>query len=224
AFTASFSGFKNGEMLATSGVTGSPSLATTASATSPVAGCTNTTAAGTLAAGNYSFRFANGSLTVTKASLTVTADNKSRVYGYANPVFTASYGGFKNGETLATSGVTGSPSLATTATATSSVAGSPYTITAAVGTLAAGNYSFSFAHGQLTVTPATLTVTVDDKSREYGDANPAFTASYGGFKNSETLATSGVTGSPSLTTTATASSSVAGSPYTITASDRKSVV
>src|SRR5205814_871403 len=167
--------------------------------------------------GNYSFSFANGQLTVTKASLTVTADNKSRVYGDANPSFTASYSGFKNGETLATSGVTGSPSLATTATATSSVAGSPYTITAAVGTLAAGNYSFTFVNGSLTVTPATLTVTADNKSRVYGDANPAFTASYSGFKNSETLATSGVTGSPSLATTATATSSVAGSPYTITA-------
>src|SRR5205814_122291 len=134
--------------------------ATTATATSSVAGSpyTITAAAGTLAAGNYSFTFANGSLTVTPASLTVTADDKSREYGDPNPVFTASYGGFKNGETFATSGVTGSPSLATTATATSSVAGSPYTITAAVGTLAAGNYSFSFAHGQLTVTPATQAV------------------------------------------------------------------
>src|SRR5438093_1583907 len=218
-FTASYGGFKNGETFATSGVTGSPSLATTATATSSVAGgpYTITAAVGTLAAGNYTFSFASGELTVTKASLTVTADDKSRQYGDANPAFTASYGGFKNGETLATSGVTGSPSLATTATATSSVAGSPYTITAAAGTLAAGNYSFSFAHGQLTVTPASLTVTADDKSREYGDPNPVFTASYGGFKNSETFATSGVTGSPSLATTATATSSVAGGPYTITA-------
>src|SRR5204862_5961024 len=183
AFTASCGGCEDGETLATSGVTGSPGLATTATATSSVAGSayTITAAVGTLAAGNYSFSFANGRLTVTPASLTVTADDKSRVYGDANPAFTASYSGFKNSETLATSGVTGSPSLATTATATSSVAGSPYTITAAAGTLAAGNYSFSFANGQLTVTKATLTVTADDASREYGDANPAFTASFSGF-------------------------------------------
>src|SRR5213079_3470270 len=118
-------------------------------------------------------------------------------------------------ETLATSGVTGSPSLTTTATATSSVASGPYTITAAVGTLAAGNYTFSFANGELTVTKASLTVTADDKSRVYGDANPVFTASYGGFKNGETLATSGVTGSPSLTTTATGTSAIGS--YAITA-------
>src|SRR5205814_642546 len=107
----------------------------------------------------------NGQLTITKATLTVTADDKSRGYGDANPTFTASYSGFKNSETLATSGVTGSPSLTTTTTATSSVAGSPYTITAAIGTLAAGNYSFTFVDGDLTITKATLTVTADNTSR-----------------------------------------------------------
>jgi MBG domain-containing protein/Big-like domain-containing protein len=217
SFTASYSGFKNGETLATSDVLGSPSLSTAATAGSPVGSYTITAALGTLSSGNYSFSFVSGQLTVTKATLSVTADDKSRVYGDANPSFTASYSGFKNGETLATSDVTGSPSLTTTATGTSNVAGSPYTITAALGTLASGNYSFSFVSGQLAVTKATLTVSADDKSRVYGDANPVFTASYSGFKNGETLATSGVTGSPSLTTSADPSSSVAGSPYTITA-------
>ncbi len=56
--------------------------------------------------------------------------------------------------------------------------------------------------GNLTITQAVLTVTADDKTREYGQPNPAFTASYDGFKNGEVLATSDVTGSPSLGTTA----------------------
>ena len=214
AFTAGYSGFKNGESFATSGVTGSPSLTTTATAASPVGSYTITAALGSLAATNYQFAFVNGTLTITKATLTVTADNKSREYGDPNPTFTASYSGFKNGESLATSGVTGSPSLTTTATAASS-AGS-YTITAALGSLAATNYQFAFINGTLTITKATLTVTADNKSREYGDPNPAFTASYSGFKNGETLATSGVTGSASLTTAATAASGVGS--YTITAS------
>ena len=216
-FTPSYSGFKNGENLGSSGVTGSPSLTTTAIAASSVAGSpyTITAALGTLASGNYSFSFVNGHLTVTKATLTVTAQDTSREYGDANPAFTAGYAGFKNGETLATSGVTGSPSLTTSATPASSVAGSPYTITAAAGTLAAGNYSFAFVTGNLTITKATLNVTADDKSRDYGVANPTFTASYAGFKNGETLGTSDVTGSPSLTTTATAASPVG--TYAITA-------
>src|SRR5437899_4185665 len=134
----------------------------------------NTAAIGSLAAGNYTFTFVNGQLTITKATLTVTADNKTREYGDATPAFTASYSGFKNSETLATSVVTGSPSLTTGATATSAVAGSPYVIVAAQGTLAAGNYQFGFVNGQLTITKAHLTVTAPSAGREYGDANPAF--------------------------------------------------
>ena len=215
-FTATYSGFKNGETLATSGVTGSPSLTTLATPASTVPGpYTITAAIGTLASDNYSFSFVNSQLTIDKATLTVTADSTSRVYGDANPTFTASYSGFKNGETLATSGVTGSPSLTTLATPASTVPG-PYTITAAIGTLASDNYSFSFVNSQLTIDKATLTVTADSISRVYGDANPTFAATYSGFKNGETLASSGVTGSPSLTTLATPASAVPG-PYTITA-------
>src|SRR5207248_197625 len=161
---------------------------------------------------NYTLAYVGANLTIGRATLTVIADDKSREYGDANPAFTATITGFKNGETLATSGVTGAPSLTTTAVATSPVAGSPYTITAAQGTLASANYAFTFVDGKLTVTKALLTATADDKSREYGDANPTFTASYSGFKNGETLATSGVTGSPSFTTGAVASSPVADSP------------
>src|SRR5207249_5043768 len=79
--------------------------------------------------------------------------------GTANPTPTASFSGFVNGQTLATSGVTGSPGLSTTATPTSSVAGSPYPITVTVGTLSSANYSFSLVPGTLTVTKATPVLT-----------------------------------------------------------------
>src|SRR2546422_731268 len=189
AFSASYSGFKNGENLGTSEVTGTPSLTTSATATSAVAGSPYaiTAAAGTLSSANYTFTFATGDLTITKATLTVTADNKSRDYGDANPLFTASYSGFKNSEVLATSGVTGSPSLTTTATPASSVAGSPYTIAAALGTLASGNYNFAFVDGQLAVTPRPATVTANNKSKTYGDANPPLDATVTGTANGEVL-------------------------------------
>src|SRR5439155_23072467 len=67
----------------------------------------------------------------------------------ANPTLTASYSGFKNLETLATSGATGSPSLTTTAITTSPVGG--YAITVSLGTLAADNYSFTFVNGTLKI-------------------------------------------------------------------------
>jgi hypothetical protein len=185
---------------------------------------TITAALGTLAAGNYDFDFEDGELTITKATLTVTAENKSREYGDANPTFTADYSGFKNGETLATSGVTGAPSLTTLATATSPVSGSPYTITAALGTLAAGNYDFDFEDGELTITKATLTVTAFDATMILGGSVPPLSAAITGFKNGETLATSGVAGVPNVTTTATSSSPIGSyaivvSPGTLTANN-----
>src|SRR5205823_2488042 len=146
--TASYSGFKNGETLGSSGVTGSPSLSTSATASSAVGAYAITAAIGSLASSNYAFTLVNGALVVNKATLTVTANNQTRFYGDANPTLTASYAGFKNGETLATSGVSGSPSLTTTATATSPVGA--YTITAAVDSLASSNYAFAFVNGTLT--------------------------------------------------------------------------
>ncbi|MFO0900287.1 MAG: MBG domain-containing protein [Pirellulales bacterium] len=148
--------------------------------------------------------------TIAKATLTVTADPKSREYGDANPALTATITGFKNSETLATSGVTGAPDLSTAADPTSPVG--EYPINAALGALAASNYTFTFAAGNLEVTQATLLVTADDQSREYGDANPTLTATITGFKNSETLATSGVTGSPDLSSAADPSSPVGDYP------------
>src|SRR5262249_14100829 len=80
--------------------------------------------------------------TVNQATLTVTADDQSRGYGDADSTFTASYAGFENGETLATSGVTGAPDLSTLADPSSPVIGSPYAIIASLGTLSAVNYAF----------------------------------------------------------------------------------
>src|SRR6266576_3747042 len=59
-----------------------------------------TPAVGTLSATNYDFTpFVNGTLHITKVHLTVTADDKSRAYGAANPTFTATITGFVNGDT-----------------------------------------------------------------------------------------------------------------------------
>jgi hypothetical protein len=88
-----------------------------------------------------------GNQVINKATLTVTANNASMIYGGTVPTFTASYTGFVNGDT--SSVLSGSPSLTTTATS-ASPAGT-YTITAAVGTLAAANYTFKFVNGTLTI-------------------------------------------------------------------------
>ena len=89
---------------------------------------------------------------VDKSSLVVVPDNMQRIYGQPNPVLTATFSGFVNGDTSAV--VTGAPSLVTTATTTSPVGS--YTITTTQGTLASPNYTFSFVTGNaFLITPAT---------------------------------------------------------------------
>ena len=91
---------------------------------------------------------------VNKAVLTVSADPKVRTTGTANPALSYTVTGFVNGEN--SSFVNGTPVLTTTAT-TASAAGS-YPITITVGTLTAGNYSFNFVNGALSViAPYTIT-------------------------------------------------------------------
>src|SRR5207237_9383902 len=87
-----------------------------------------------------------GKLTITPNHLTLTAHDTTRTYGDSNPALDATISGFKNGEGLATSGITGSANCTTSAIATSSVAGSPYAIACTSGTLAASNYDFPAAN------------------------------------------------------------------------------
>jgi len=152
-FTPTYSGFLNGDT--TSVLGGSPSLTTTATVTSAVGSYTITVTVGSLTATNYSFTSVNGTLTVSKAVLTVTANNASRAYGAANPTFTPTYSGFLNGDTASV--LTGAPVITTTATATSPVGS--YPISPTIGTLTAANYSFTFVNGTLTVGTATPIIT-----------------------------------------------------------------
>ncbi len=141
-------------------------------------------------------------LTVNPAVLTVTAGNASRIYGDPNPTFAFTITGFVNGETQAV--VSGTPSC-TSADPTSNVGSFPIVCT--VGTLAASNYTFTFVNGTLTVTPAALTVTTNNATRVYGDANPAFTGTITGLKNSDNITVA-------YSTTATAASAVGTYPIT----------
>jgi hypothetical protein len=141
---------------------------------------------------------------INKASLTITADDKTRIYGDANPAFTGSISGFVAGETLATSGVTGSADYSSGALQSSNAGA--YAITPSAGTLTAGNYSFtSFVNGTLAITKAPLTVTAADATKIFGDPNPAFSAWYSGFKLGQNQSVLG--GSISFDTPATPTSS-----------------
>jgi hypothetical protein len=97
--------------------------------------------------GNYTLAQPTTAADITAAQLTVTADNKTRPYGYANSALTATITGFVGGDTSAV--LFGSADLRTSATGASTPGA--YTITAAIGTLSATNYTFSFVDGSLTV-------------------------------------------------------------------------
>lgn len=213
--TYTITGFINGETLATSGVTGTPNVSTTATAFSPVLTSGTypiTPSLGSLASTKYDFVFVNGGLSVTKAVLTVQPDNiLNKPYGVLIPNLTASITGVLAGDPN-TPAYTGSPSLATTANILS-LPGS-YEITSALGSLASNNYSFEFKKGVLTIGKGTITFTATSATKTYGSANPTF-----GYTTTGAVAGDATpfTGAPSLTCAATPGSSVAGSPYAIVA-------
>jgi hypothetical protein len=86
---------------------------------------------------------------VGKAELTVTAHNKVRGIGSANPPLTYQISGFKNGQTLGTSGVSGEAFLACAAVPSDPVG--DYPITCDVTPMSADNYSFTGVAGTLKV-------------------------------------------------------------------------
>ena len=208
--TATYSGFVNGDTSAS--LTTQPTLSTTATASSHVSGSPYTITASGAVDADYTISYVTGTLTVTKAPLTITAVNQTKVYGGALPTLTATYSGFVNGDTSAS--LTTQPTLATTATTSSHVSGNPYAITASGAV--DSDYSITYVAGSLTVTAVPLSITANNQTKVYGAALPTLTASYSGFVNGDTAAS--LTTQPTLTTTATTSSHVSGSPYTITAS------
>ena len=140
-----------------SAVSGIPNLNTTASPSSAVGSYTIVPTIGTLSALNYSFAsFVNGTLTVTPVAFTIKANDGSKTYGqsaaFLGTEFTSS--GLLGSDTV-TSITLNSAGAATSA----KVFGSPYSIvgSSAVGT-GLGNYSISYQPGNLTVTPATLSL------------------------------------------------------------------
>lgn len=95
-------------------------------------------------------------LTVGKALLTFTADNKSRVYLDPNPDLTYKISGFVNGDTIGVLDVL--PAIQTTAVQNSPSGTYPITISGGND----NNYSYVFTAGTLTITKSPQTITFTD--------------------------------------------------------------
>ena len=146
SLTASYSGFVDGDTSAS--LSTQPTLSTTATAASHV----NTYAitGGGAADANYTISYVAGTLSVTPAPLTITANNATKVYGSADPTFSVTGSGFVHGDSLASLG--GTLTFTTNEPAGSNAPVGSYTITPAG--LTSADYNIGFQPGALTVTAA----------------------------------------------------------------------
>ncbi|HRQ60812.1 MAG TPA: MBG domain-containing protein, partial [Alphaproteobacteria bacterium] len=194
-FNITYTGFKNGQ---NSGVIDTLATGSTAAVANSNVGTYAISGGGGLD-NNYDFNYVNtGNLSITKAMLTATTQNATREYGDANPTLSVVYTGFKNSETQSV--IDTLATVSTGAIATSNVGTYGISSTGAADI----NYNFTYVNsGLLSVTKATLTATVQNATREYGDADPAFSVVYTGFKNSETDAVIDTLATPSTAAIAT---------------------
>jgi len=149
---------------------------------------------------NYSITNAGADFTINKRQASVTPAAAGKTYGDADPVLTGALSNF-----VAADGVAASYSR----TAGETVAGSPYTISATLAPAGVlGNYDITYNTAAFNIGKRTASVTPAAAGKTYGDADPALTGALSNF-----VAADGVT----ATYSRTAGETVAGSPYTISA-------
>jgi 6-phosphogluconolactonase (cycloisomerase 2 family) len=174
-FTGILTGIKNADPI-------TPIYSTTAIVASPAGAypITATLSDPAFKLGNYTVSITNGTLTITRATLVISAANASRIYGSANPVFTGTITGL-----LPTDSITAT--YASAATAASPVGDYPIvpTLSDPLGQLV--NYTVSIVNGDLAVSTAPLTVTMNNASRVYGSANPTLNGTITGLKNGDSI-------------------------------------
>lgn len=159
---------------------------------------------------NYKLIYSEGTFTITKAPLSIVAENAERMYGDNNPTFVRTYLGFKlsDSENNAFSVL---PKISCSATKSSNVG--EYPIIVSGGT--SKNYEImSYENGILTITKATAILTPINKERYYFEENPSFDFTLSGLRNNDSK--SCVTVLPQYTCSATKLSDVG--TYTINAS------
>ncbi|MBQ9665783.1 MAG: hypothetical protein IJV33_04870 [Bacteroidaceae bacterium] len=179
-------------------IAGTPELTTSATKASPVGEYEIVVGRGTV---EGDFTANNGKLTITKAPLSVSGGTYTIKQGEPLPTFSAVYSGFKNGETEDV--LTKKPELSTSAT----LGSAPGTYDVTVSGAEAGNYAISYVNGTLNIVEADpVVVTVKNYIREYGEENPAF---------EYTSAGAALTGTPTISCEATATSPVGTYPIVV---------
>lgn len=193
AVSPSYSGFQ-GTDSASNAFSIAPTCSTTATSHSGV-GSYTTSCSGAVAQ-NYTIAYQNGSMTVNKAALTITASSASVSFGGDIPAVTPIYGGFVNGDDQFD--LAAQPTCSTTATDTSPPGDYPSTCSGA----SASNYTITYVAGTVSIVRAVLDVTASSATISYGSAPPSITPFYDGFLNGD--GPSSLTTQPTCSTTVTA--------------------
>ncbi len=188
--TPNYSGLANGDQAPAT----TPTCTTAATSSSP-AGSYDTTCSGA-ADPHYDITYADGSVIIGPAQLTITASDGSMVYGgSAKSTITPSYSGFVNGDGRGS--LTTVPTCSITLAQSSSVGQYPGGSQCAGA--ADGNYTFTYVGGTVTVSPASATITAPSLTIPYGSPVPTLTPSYSGLVNGDKAAS--LTTAPKCVTT-----------------------
>lgn len=131
---------------------GTPKLSTTATKTSPVGTYPIKVEKGTVT--NEQVNYVDGTLTITKADLTVGVQDVTITEGDAIPSFTLTYSGWRNSDSESNAFTT-KPTAKTTATSSSKAGTYPITVSGG----SAKNYALTYKQGTLTIKKKESTAT-----------------------------------------------------------------
>jgi hypothetical protein len=202
----SYSGLVNGDNGPATAPTCTATIPTTdvASNGNPDAGTYSTSCSGASDPNYGPISYVAGTLTVNQAALTITAASPTITYGQAVPAVAPSYAGLVNGDNAPAN-----PPTCTATIPTADLAGNGNPDAGTYTTSCSGasdpNYGpIAYVAGTLTVNPAPLTITANNKTMDYSDPIPVLDASISGFENGDTAAVLG--SAVSCTTTGTPAS------------------
>ena len=127
------------------------------------------------ATADYTLVYEAADLVITPAVVTVKADAQTKIYGATDPTLTYSVSGLKGTDQLSGHLVR-------------EVGESVGRYEIQQGSLAAStDYTVVYQAADLTITPATVTITAEAKTKVYGDTDPALTYTVSGLKGTDQL-------------------------------------
>lgn len=131
---------------------------------------------------DYIIETVDAVLYIQPAEITVTADDKSKIYGNATPLFTYQVEGLVKGDELNDVDVICAECLSSGLEPVGE-----YEVSVSVKTASNPNYKVTMNSGKFTVTPRAATVTLGSAEKTYGDNDPEFEYTVDGLVEGESL-------------------------------------